>query len=111
MFNLAVHIVTSGLTLQASLPKPCTDLSPPHMSHIPHLTILALINGTIFCDEYSSSSSLLWFFLQSYVTSSLLVSNIFVSTEISNTLSLSDQVSYHCNKRQIKILCSWVRAS
>jgi hypothetical protein len=110
--KLVVHIVTTGLSLQVSPPKPCLDLSPPHYSQIPHLNILDLINGTIFCDEYSTPTSL-WIFLHSSVTWSLLVPNIFVSTEFSKTLSLSDQVSYQCNKMQIRAWCIclhfWIR--
>ena len=110
--KMVVHRITNGLyrvtsdpSLQVSPPKPCLDLSPPHMCHIPHLTIIDLINGTIFCDEYSSCSSLLWIFLQSSVTWSLLAPNIFVSTEFSNTLSLGDQVSYQSNKMHIRVPC------
>jgi hypothetical protein len=58
-----------------------------------------LITRTIFSEEYKSLSSSLCSFLYSRVTSSALVSNIFLGTLFSNTLSLrvslnvSDHVS------------------
>jgi len=62
--------------------------------------IFELIIRTILCEECRSLSSSLCIFLHSPVTSSLLGTNILLSTLFSNTLSLrsshnlSDQVSY-----------------
>jgi hypothetical protein len=69
---------------QASPPKPCMHLSTPlYMPHV--LTdLIAWITFSEGCGSCSSLCSL----LQSPVTTSLLGPNIFLSTLLSNTLSL-----------------------
>jgi hypothetical protein len=58
-------------------PKPCTHLSPPHLSYMPaHLILLDFNTCTIVGKEYSSRSLPLWSFLHSPVTLSLLGPNI-----------------------------------
>ena len=89
---------------QASPPKPCAHLSPPHTATCPaHLILLDFTTRTILGKEYRSLSSSLCNFLHSPVTSSLLGPNTFLNTLFSITLSLhsslnvSDQVSHqHC---------------
>jgi len=73
---------------QVSPPKPCIRLSPIRATWPNHLTVLDFVSRTILGKEYRSLGSSLCSFLHSPVTSSLLVSNILLSTLFSNTLSL-----------------------
>ena len=74
-----------------------------------YLIFLHFITRTISGEKYTSLSFLLCSFLHSLVTSSLLSSNIFLSTILSNTLSLRsplnvrNQVSHPC-KTTCKII-------
>ena len=75
-------------------------LSPIRATCSAHLILLDMITGTIVGEEYESLSSSLCSFLHSPLTSSLLDTNILLSTLFSNTLSLrsslnvNDQVSH-----------------
>jgi len=79
---------------------PYTPLFPIRATCPAHLILLDLITRTMFGEQYRSLSSFLCSFLHSPVTSSLLGTNIPLSTLLSNTLSLrsflsvSDQVSH-----------------
>ena len=62
-------------------PKPCIYFSSSHTCYMPrHLILLAFITQTILGEGYRSLSSSLCSFLHSPVTSSLLGSNILLST-------------------------------
>jgi hypothetical protein len=87
--------------LQVSSPITCMPLVSPESTSGPrHLILLDLITRKILDKLYRSLSSSLCIFLYSSVTSSLLSTNILLSTPLSNTLSLrsslnmSDQVSH-----------------
>ena len=76
----------------------CISPLPQRATYPTHI-LLDWIARTIFCEEFRSLSSSLSSFLDSTVTSSLLGTNIFLSTLFSNPLSLrsslnvSDQIS------------------
>ena len=88
---------------QLSTPKPCIHLSPPppYVLRFPsRFLLLDLITRILSGEDYRSLSSTLCSFIQSPVTSSLLLPVIPLSILSSNTLSLSsslnvsDQVSH-----------------
>ena len=98
-----------SLSLRFPHQKPVyTSIHPIRVTGIAYLIPLDCIIRTIFGEEYRSLSSSLCTFLHSPDTSSLLDSNIFLSTLFSYTLSLrsslniSDQVHTH-TKQQEKI--------
>ena len=84
-------------------------LSPIYATFPAHPSLLDLITGIIFGEEYRSLSSSLCSFLHPPVISSLLCPNILLSNLFLNTLSprsflnVSDQVSRPC-KRTGKII-------
>ena len=83
-------------------------LSPIRAACPAHLILLDLFTGTILNEEYRSLSSPLCSFLHYPSTTSFLGTNILLSTQFSNTLSLhsslngSDQVSHRYIKKQAK---------
>ena len=88
-------------------------LSPICAACPAHLILLDLITHTILSEEWRRLSSSLCSFLYSSVTSSLLGSNILLTTLFSKTLSLcsspnvSDQVS-HPYKTTVKIVVLYI---
>ena len=92
-------------------PNLFTHLSSPlSVLHSAHPILLDFITRTILGEQYRSLSSSLCSFLNSHITSSLLVArNILLSTLFSNTLNLrsslsvSDHVSHPYKKKQAKL--------
>jgi len=76
----------SGSFSQFFPPKPCVHLI--FLPYVPHLILFDVIIRIIFYEEDKSQSSSLCSRLHSFVTSSLLGPNIFLSTLFSNNLSL-----------------------
>jgi hypothetical protein len=64
-------------------------LFPVHATSPDHLTLLDFITWIIFANEYSLWSSSICSLFHSFVTSSLLLRNVYLSTLFSNILSLS----------------------
>ena len=80
---------------QVSQPKLCIRLSsPPYTLHATHLILLDFITRTVLGEECRSFGSSLYSFLQSVVTSYLLVPNIIFNTLFSNILSLRSSLDY-----------------
>jgi len=80
-------LAVSCLSLFASI------LSPFRATYPAYTVLLDLITGIIFGVQYRSLSSSLCNFLHSLVTSFLLGPNIFLSTLLSNNLSLRSSLS------------------
>jgi len=99
-FNLCLFFQVVSFP-QVSLPIACTPLlSSENVSCPGNHILLDLITRKIFDDRFKSLSSSLFHFLHSPVTSTLLNTNIPLTTLISNTLNLrsslnmSNQVSH-----------------
>jgi len=72
-----------------------TPLLAPYVLHSSPISFFSIcITWTVFGKEYRSLNSSLCIFLHSPVTSSHLGPNILLSTLLSNTLNVSDQVSH-----------------
>ena len=101
--TLSSTSISSRWTLSLTSPHQspvCMSPSQIHATCSAHIILLNLITRKKFGEQYRSLNSSLCSFLLSPVTSSLLGTNIYLSTLFSNTLSLcsslsvSDQVSH-----------------
>jgi len=107
--SLILSPIYAWVFQEVSLPKPFMHLSSPaYVLHAQFISFFSIWSPEYIWEEYRSLSSLLCSLFHSPVTSSLLGSNIFLSTLFSNTLSppsslnTRDQVS-HSDKKQEKL--------
>jgi len=98
LYNILPYFLINGMIFEKK--KKIIELSPIRATCPIHLILLDFITRTITGEEHKSLSSLLYSFLHSPVTSSLLGQHIPLITLFSNILSLrsflnvSDQVSH-----------------
>ena len=102
LLSLGPGVFSSNFTI-----KPCRHLSSPsYVLHaLPILILHDVITQIIFGEEYRSRSCQLCDRIQSPVTSSLLVPDIFLSTLFFNTLSL-----WHSSNARDQVSCQYTTA-